>query len=81
MNTTNQYAKQEFIIFKSYEGFPSKNVKEFGGTEQECKDRLQYLISLSKRNGADVVSEDEYQYSCENYGSNGETVTFEVKEA
>jgi hypothetical protein len=72
---------QEFIIYKSYEGYPSKNKIDFRGTEEECKEQLSYWLAMSKRNGADVVSEDECQYTCENYDSNGATVTIEVKEA
>lgn len=71
--------EQEFVIFKKYEGFPSKNSVQFRGTEEECKDMLQNWIGLSKRNGAEIVSEDEYQYTCDNYDNNGATVIFEIK--
>ena len=72
-------ATQEFQVTKSYEGYPSKKSVEFTGTEQECKDYLQGCLSLSLRNGADVISKCEYHYSCANYDSNDSTVTFEIE--
>ena len=74
-----EIVQQEFSIHKLWIGYPSKNSIEFSGTEQECKDNLQHCISVSKRNGADIVSEDEYQYTCDNYGCHGETVQFIIQ--
>jgi hypothetical protein len=83
MKTNNNTAQptQEFTIYKSYDGYPSKNRIEYRGTEQECIEQLSYWLQSSIRNGADVVSSGKYQYTCENYDNNHATVTFEVKEA
>lgn len=67
-------------IKKTYVGYPSKNSVDFTGTEQECKDYLAYQCESSKRNGADVVEEDENHYTCDNYDSNNATVIFQIEE-
>lgn len=81
MKNNNQQPEQEFILYKSYHGYPSKNKVLFTGTEEKCKDELQSWYSVTKRNGGDVQSKSDTHYTCENYDSNHATVTFEVKEA
>ncbi len=79
MKTNINQPTQEFQIKKTYHGYPSKDKIDFKGSEQECKDTLSHWKDISRRNGADIVSEDEYQYTCDNYDSNGATVTFEIE--
>lgn len=78
-NDTNEIVTQEFSIHKLHEEFNSRNEIIFTGTEQECKDKLQYYLSANYRIGANIVSEDDYQFTCDDYGDNGETVQFIIK--
>lgn len=73
-------ATQEFKIMQFVEGYPSKNKVYFEGTEQECKDELQGLISLTKRHGGDIQEESEYTMVVDNYDRNSATHTFEIIE-
>lgn len=63
---------------KSYEGFPSKNTVIVKGTFEQCQDELNGYKYLSHKNGADILIETDTELTCENYGNNGETVTFEI---
>lgn len=80
MKTQNQ-STQQFQVAKSYEGYSSKDIIEFTGTEQECKTYLQGCINFASRNGADLISQSSDSFSCANYDSNSATVTFEIEEA
>jgi len=73
-------ATQEFKLTKIYQGYPSKNKVLMVGTEEECIAELQSWLSVSRRNGADIVSEEAYEYTCDNYDSNWASVTFKVEE-
>jgi hypothetical protein len=73
--------QQEFKVVRNFPEYPSKNTVEFYGNEEECKAYLQGSLSISRRNGADVVSADDWEYVCENYDYNGATVKFEIVEA
>lgn len=74
----NQITTQEFSVRKMYEGFPSKTSIQFTGTLEECKRELAMHHFVAKRNGADIVSESEMEFTCADYGSMGETVTYDI---
>lgn len=68
----------KYELKKSYEGFPSKDSVILSGTFEQCQQELDSYKYLGRKHGADVVVSTPTMYSCDNYGNQGETVTFEI---
>ncbi len=73
-------ASQEFIVKKTYIGYPSKTTTTHEGDLESCKNHIEMMTYLTRKNGGDIEFSSETNLTVLDYDSNGATVEFNIEE-
>ncbi len=73
-------ASQEFIVKKRYIGYPSKTTTTHEGNFESCKNHIEMMYYITRKNGGDIDSYSETNLTVLDYDSNGATVEFNIEE-
>lgn len=73
-------ANQEFIVRKNYIGYSSKNTISHEGDFESCKNHIDMMTYITRKNGGDIESSSDSHLTVLDYDSNGATVEFIIEE-